>query len=163
MRISLNGEKLLEKEEGDILHVYKDKAKLPTIGIGHLLTRSELSSGEIIIKGVRYKIADGLTEQQSLDLLAQDVSTAESCVSIAIHVPLTQNQFDALVSLTFNIGTAGFINSSLRKNINAKATDQIETNFLMWDKITDPDTHAHVYCAELKERREREFALYNTK
>ena len=68
-------------------------AGLPTIGVGHLLTRSELTSGKIVINGVPVKYADGLTEQQVTDLLAQDVKPAATVVNSNVKVPLNQNQY----------------------------------------------------------------------
>src|SRR5947209_4196655 len=108
MQISPHGLELLEQWEGLKLQVYKDAAGLPTIGVGHLLTRSELSSGKITINGVPVKYADGLTEQQATDLLAQDMQPAAASVNNQVKVALNQNQFDALCSFAFNVGVGAF-------------------------------------------------------
>ena len=161
MKLSLKGQKLLEAWEGDILHVYKDKAGLPTEGIGHLLTRKELMANAVIINGVTVSLAAGLTEQQSLDLLAQDVAPVEAEINQHVSASLTQNQFDALVAFAFNIGDGGFASSSVLKAINAGQLDQVPTDMMLWDKITDPKTKEHVVCEGLIERRKKEIALWS--
>src|SRR5205807_1956598 len=101
MEMSENGLVLLKQWEGFKLQVYKDSAGLPTIGVGHLLTKSELTSGKININGVPVEYSNGLTGDQVTDLLSQDVTPAENAVNNGVKVPLNQNQFDALVSFTF--------------------------------------------------------------
>ncbi len=81
MQMSDNGLELLKQWEGFKLEVYKDSAGLPTIGVGHLLTKSELASSKIVIGGVPVQYADGLTDQQVLDLLSQDVTPADQAVN----------------------------------------------------------------------------------
>src|SRR5947199_9460312 len=118
MKMSPHGLQLLEQWEGFELKLYKDSAGLPTIGVGHLLTKAELSSGKITINGVSVKYGDGLTNQQVTDLLSQDVQPAAAAVNNGVKVPLNQNQFDALVSFTFNVGTGAFTSSTLLKVLN---------------------------------------------
>src|ERR1051325_11027211 len=115
MQMSPHGLDLLEQWEGFKTTIYKDSAGLPTIGVGHLLTKSELSSGKITINGVPVEYTDGLTEQQVTDLLAQDLKPASSAVNSGVKVPLNQDQFDALVSFTFNVGVGAFNGSTLLK------------------------------------------------
>src|SRR5947207_11071888 len=100
MQMSENGLSLLQQWEGFKLQVYKDSAGLPTIGVGHLITKAEQAAGTITINGVAVQYAGGLTDQQVLDLLAQDVQPAENAVNGGVKVPLNQNQFDALTSFT---------------------------------------------------------------
>jgi lysozyme len=59
-----------------------------------------------------------ITEQEGDDLLRKDVAFAEECINKAVKVPITQNQFDALVSLVFNIGSGAFLKSSLLRQLN---------------------------------------------
>lgn len=163
MQTSDKGLKLLAKWEGEILHVYKDAAGLPTLGIGHLLTKRELMANAVIINGVSVPLANGITGQQALDLLAQDVAPAAAEVNAHVKTPLTQDQFDALVIFTFNIGAGGFESSSVLKAINAGQLDQVPADMLMWTKITDPKTHQHIVCDGLVERRNKEIALWEGK
>src|SRR4030095_1930259 len=132
MQMSEHGLGLLEKWEGFELNVYKDSAGLPTIGVGHLLTKSELTSGKIVINGIPVKYSDGLTNQQVLDLLSQDVKPSEQAVNQGVKVPLNQNQFDALVSFAFNVGNGAFAASTLLKVLNQKQYADVPAQLLRW-------------------------------
>lgn len=134
MQMSQHGLQLLEQWEGFKLQVYKDSAGLPTIGVGHLITKSEQASGTININGVPVKYAGGLTQQQVTDLLAQDVVPAQNAVNNGVKVALNQNQFDALVSFTFNVGVGAFTSSTLLKVLNQGQYDQVPTQLLRWTK-----------------------------
>lgn len=158
MKLSTKGLKLLEQWEGDVLHVYKDQAGLPTIGIGHLLTKRELMANAVIINGVSVSLANGITEQQSLDLLAQDIAPFEAEVNAHVKVPLTQDQFDALVIFTFNIGSGGFESSSALAAINAGRMGEVPADMMKWNKITVKGQH--VVCDGLVERRNKEIKLW---
>lgn len=132
MQISQHGLELLKQWEGFELKVYRDSAGLPTIGVGHLLTKNELSSGKIMINGVAVKYADGITQQQALDLLSQDVQPAETTINSSVKVALNQNQFDALTSFVFNVGAGAFKGSTLLKVLNQGQYAQIPGQFLRW-------------------------------
>ena len=99
--------------------MYRDSAGLPTIGVGHLLTKDELSSGKIVIEGVGVDWHAGLTPVQVRALLEQDLAWAEEAVNRHVELGLTQAQFDALVSFTFNAGAHAFKTSTLLKKVNA--------------------------------------------
>ena len=60
----------------------------------------------------------GLTKNQILDLLGQDLEVAEGVVNDSAEVDLSQNQFDALVSFCFNVGAGAFQNSTLLRLLN---------------------------------------------
>ncbi len=157
MKMSAHGLGLLEQWEGFKLKVYKDSAGLPTIGVGHLLTKSELTSGKIVIKGAAVKYAGGLTNQQVIDLLAQDVAPVGQVVTKAVTVPLTQNQFDALVSFTFNVGNAAFTGSTLLKVLNQKQYKEVPEQLLRWTRSGGK------VVPGLVNRRENEIKLWNSK
>ncbi|HEV2680662.1 MAG TPA: glycoside hydrolase family protein, partial [Rhodanobacter sp.] len=105
---SENGVKLIEGfEGGPYLNAYPDPATggAPwTIGYGHT---GGVTPGEHI------------TQAQAEQFLKDDLKSAENAVRNSIHVPITQNQFDACVSLAFNIGGGGFANSDVAARINA--------------------------------------------
>ncbi len=84
-----------------------------TIGVGHLLTKSELASGKIWIHGQAAAYATGLSDSQILDLLGRDLAGAVQAVNEGVEVELSQNQFDTLVSFCFNVGSSAFKNSTL--------------------------------------------------
>jgi lysozyme len=155
MQMSPHGLELLEQWEGFKLTVYKDSAGLPTIGVGHLLTKSELSSGKITINGVPVSYANGLTEQQVTDLLGQDVRPAASAVNSNVKVDLNQNQFDALVSFTFNVGVGAFTGSTLLKVLNQGQYDQVPTQLLRWTRAGGQVVQG------LVNRRNNEIKLWN--
>ena len=155
MQMSQHGLSLLEQWEGFKLQVYRDSAGLPTIGVGHLLTRSELTSGKIIINGVPVKYSGGLTQQQVNDLLAQDVSPAEQAVNESVKVALNQNQFDALCSFTFNVGIAAFRGSTLLRLLNQGQYDQVPAQLLRWTRAGGQ------VVPGLLNRRQNEIKLWN--
>ena len=96
------------------------------------------------------------------DLLHQDLNAVARVIALAIEPPLTQNEFDALCCLAFNIGLNAFLKSTLAKKLNCG--DDVETcadEFLRWDKISDPTTiSGKKVCAGLTRRREAERALF---
>lgn len=126
-------EKLIEFEGKESLP-YPDSGGKLTIGIGHLLTKSELTSGKIMIQGKPVKYREGLTEEQIKILVYQDLNWAENTVLTRVRVPLTVNQFDSLVIFCFNIGETAFTNSTLLKLLNAGNYDQVPTQMRRWVK-----------------------------
>src|SRR5208337_215368 len=160
MKMSQHGLGFVKNEEGCILHKYLDKCKLPTIGVGHLLTKSELASGKIVISGIPTPYSNGLTLAQCLQILAQDLIIAETAVNTMTHVPLNQNQFDALVDFTFNAGDEAFEHSTLLKLLNQSLYGQVPAQLQRWDKgIVDGQL---VVIDDLKNRRLHESALWST-
>lgn len=155
MNMSAKGLDALKDEEGCVLHEYRDQAGLPSIGIGHLLTRSELASGKIVIDGVPVKYADGITMQQALRLLAQDLHPAEEAVRNNVKVSLSQNQFDALVSFTFNVGTGAFAGSTLLKQLNQSNYVAVPEQLARWNKAGGK------VCDTLVHRRAREAKMWS--
>ncbi|EIC0165246.1 lysozyme [Salmonella enterica subsp. enterica serovar Kinondoni] len=115
------GMELIEASEGLSLRMYRDPAGLWTIGYGHLIKPDEKIGRKIKIK-------------EAEDLLRKDLKQAEKIIQSVVTVELSQNQFDALVALVFNIGSGNFRKSTLLKYLNqgdySKAADQ----FLVWDK-----------------------------
>jgi len=122
MSISLRGLAHIKGWEGFKSSVYLDVAGLPTIGYGHLIKPHE-----------RFTT---ITEAQAGALLAKDVTSAESAVNKYVKVPLTQNQFDALVSFAFNVGNGAFANSTMLKRINEGKYTEAGYEFGRWVFIT---------------------------
>lgn len=150
MKISENGLKLIKQCEGCVLHIYKDQAGLDTIGIGHLLTESDKKSG---------RFATGITDEQAFDLLREDASDAEAAVNSLVKVSINQNQFDALVDFTFNLGKGALGSSNLLKRLN-KSDYDVSQEFLKWNKVRDPKTKQLVASAGLAKRRQKESILW---
>ena len=161
MNISDLGLKLIESVEGKKSRVYLDSGGAPTIGIGHLLTKDEKSSGKINVKYANphnnelIKYADGLTDKQIYALLRSDLISVESILTISVKVPLTQNQFDALCSFIFNIGVNAFNNSTLLKKLNKAEYNSVPTQMMKW--VMDNGR----VISGLKNRREQEILMWN--
>lgn len=131
--ISKKGLAFIEDREGKEHEVYLDSARLPTIGIGHLLKKDELHSGKVIIGGHPVKYRNGLTDDEIYELLDQDLDGFEEVVNDVLDRKPTQHEFDALVSLTMNIGAGAFAGSTLLKRINAGAERaEIERQWKRW-------------------------------
>ena len=144
----------METVEGIRLQVYKDSAGLDTIAVGHLLTDAEKAAGAIQIAGFPVPYAQGLTRGQVDALLGQDLLVAETVVNANITVPLTQGQFDALVSFVFNIGGGKFLRSTLFAELQSGNYADVPTQL-----------RAYKYAggkvdAGLINRREKEVALW---
>src|SRR5690349_12958929 len=105
MKISKKGLDLIKSFEGLELKAYEDSVGVLTIGYGS--TGSHVKQGMVI------------TKEQAEELLKRDVSRFERGVNDLVKVPLTQNQFDALVSFSFNIGLGNLKSSTLIRNLNA--------------------------------------------
>lgn len=103
--ISSKGIDLIKHFEGLRLESYYCSSNVLTIGYG--------STGPHVKTGMR------ITEVRAEELLVSDLSRFEKAVSELIHVPLTQNEFDAIVSFAFNCGISALGGSTFRKRINA--------------------------------------------
>ena len=112
--------------------MYKDVVGLPTIGYGHLLTRTELSTGRLFTGKESISWRLGLTEQQADDLLDRDLDRFENAVNRYVNIKLKQHQFEALVSFAFNVGVNAFKNSTLLKRVNAKNFTDVPNQFMRW-------------------------------
>jgi len=143
-KVSKNGMDFIAKEEGVVLKPYKCSAGVPTIGIGSTYYED----------GTKVKMTDGpITRDRAYALFESVLKHYEMCVYTVTRDDLSQNQFDALVSLTYNIGTNAFKKSTLVKRVNKdpKGAD-IEAAFLMWKNAGGKPI--------LLNRRKREYALY---
>jgi lysozyme len=154
LKISDNGKKLLAKWEGIEHNVYDDAVGLPTIGVGHLLTKDELSSHQLIIEDTSVNYDNGLNDEQVYGLLAQDLNRFETTVDDSVTVDLAQNQFDALVSFSFNIGTGAFKDSTLLKHLNGGDYNDVPNQLLRWVKAKGKTLPG------LVNRRENEIKLW---
>lgn len=107
------GIQLMHSFEGLVLHAYKDPGsadgKPYTIGYG--CTR---------IKGKPVKLGTVITKEQADEYFRDDLIQFEDAVKKYVKVPITENQFSALVSITYNIGVSALSNSTFLKRINHK-------------------------------------------
>lgn len=120
MRVSDKGLRFIARWEGFRSTAYKahPNEKYLTIGYGHY--GPDVTSGERI------------TEARALKLLRKDAAVAEGAVDKYVKVPLTQGQFDALVSFTFNVGVGGLRSSTLLRLLNRGRKRTVPRQLLRW-------------------------------
>lgn len=120
--LSASGIAFIELWEGLKLKSYRDSKGLPTIGIG--TTRYP--------DGTKVKMGDTCTKAQAYEWFRFDIARFEAFVNRVIKVPLNQNQFDALVSLVYNIGETNFTEGSVDDKLNAKQIDAALKTWLLY-------------------------------
>lgn len=140
------GMKLIIEFEGLRLEPYRDSAGFLTIGIGHLVR-----PGEHFTK---------ITAAQAERMLNADLASARAAVERLVHVPVNDNQFAALVSFTYNLGSGALERSTLLKLVNDGEFARAADEFVKWAKVHDPKTHALKVSAGLMRRREAEALLF---
>lgn len=144
MKLSKDGEALIKGFEGLRLKAYRDSAGIWTIGYGS----TRYSDGKAV------KATDQLeSESKASALFSDTLKEYENAVNKHVKVELTQNQFDSLVSITYNVGTGIMNTSTLIKKLNAGDFAGAADQFLVWDKITDPHTKKKVINKTLAQRR----------
>lgn len=99
-----------------------------------------------------------IDEAKALDWLKADVATAERAVLRNVRVPLTQNQFDALVDFVFNAGSGNFAGSTLLRELNSGHYKNAANELLKWIYATEDGKK--VIKADLQKRRARERELF---
>lgn len=126
MKTSTAGRKAITEREGVRLKAYQDSVGIWTIGVGH----TSAAGAPTVYRGLT------ITAAQSDEILSRDLTIFEKAVTAAVKVPLSQNEFDALVSLAFNIGAGAFQRSTLVRELNKGNRYGAANQFLAWDKIT---------------------------
>lgn len=121
MNLSGEGLALIKRFEGFSAKPYLCPGGHWTIGYGHVL--KSLSQTETSLS---------MTQSEAGSLLLQDVVTAEKAVRRLLPVPLTQGQFDALVSFTYNLGAGALQRSTLRQKILRREHQQAVQEFQKW-------------------------------
>lgn len=117
--ISPQGVESIKQHEGMKFTAYRDPVGIWTIGFGH--------TG-------RVKEGDKITPEKAHELLMNDIAIAERCVRTHVKVPLTQGQFDALVSFTFNLGCGRLIQSTMLRMLNEGDYEGAAAQFPRWNK-----------------------------
>lgn len=144
MHTSDAGIALIKEFEGFRNRAYQDAAGVWTIGYG--TTRYP--------HGGHVQSGDVCSEVQAEEFIRHDLRWAEDCVNKYTTVPLTQNQFDALVSFTYNLGCGALMKSTLLRRLNAGDYDSAAEEMLRW-------THAGGHMLRgLVRRRTEEHDLF---
>lgn len=121
MQLSDKGLQLVKDSEGFRSKAYQDTGGVWTVGYG--TTR---------INGRPVTKFDTVDELYAVVLLKADVASAEESVTRLVKVPLTQNQFDALVDFVYNLGEGQFSKSTLLKKLNLKDYVGAAEEFPKW-------------------------------
>jgi lysozyme len=124
MKMSPAGRRVLIQREGKKLRAYLDSVGVWTIGVGH----TSAAGPPNVTPGLT------ITDAECDQLLARDLVQYEDAVNKAVTAKLNQNQFDALTSFCFNVGTGGFTRSTVVKRLNAGDTVGAADAMLMWNK-----------------------------
>ena len=125
MKISNLGLELIKEFEGFSANAYLCPAKIPTIGYGNTFWED----------GRKVKLGEQISKTNALELL-ELVANKDFADKIfpLIKVKVSQNKFDAMVSLAYNIGVGNFSKSTLLKKVNSGDFDGASNEFLKWNK-----------------------------
>ncbi|MGS0893912.1 lysozyme [Burkholderia stagnalis] len=140
-RTGAQGIALIKQFEGLRLARYLDAVGKPTIGYGHLILPNE-------------RFTRPLAPAEAEALLRQDLRGAELNLRKLLRVPVTQQQFDALMSFVFNLGAGRLHSSTLLRYLNAGKPARAADQFLVWNKAGGKP------LAGLTKRRQAERALF---
>ena len=142
MKTSDEGISLIKKFEGCRLEPYFCSGNVLTIGFGHT---------KDVVENMR------ITEDTAEALLKEDLKDFEEQVSNLVKVELNQNQFDALIAWTFNLGSGNLSSSTLLKKLNNSEYDEVPAQIRRWNKA------AGKVLDGLIRRREAEALLFEGK
>jgi len=144
-KVSSKGLALIKKYEGFRANPYLCPANVPTIGYG--TTRYP--------NGKKVALTDSaITEAQATNYLINDIKHFEKSVDALCRDDITQNQFDALVSFAYNLGTTALKNSTLLKRVNNGQLNDVREQFMKWVYANGKPLEG------LKKRRKEEADLF---
>ena len=124
MKTSQGMKELIARFEGLRLKAYKCPAGIWTIAFG-----ATTFNGKRVTEGLV------ITKEQAYEQLERDLAVFENGVGRLVSKPINQDQFDALVSFSFNLGLGNLVRSSVLKKVNADPSDPtIRDSFAMWNK-----------------------------
>jgi lysozyme len=119
MKISQEGIALIKKFEGCELEAYKCPAGVWTIGYGHT---KDVKEGDVINK------------DEANYLLEEEMIEYEGYINDMVDVPLEQNQFDALTSWVYNLGSSNLMSSTMLTLLNESKYNEIPQQIKRWNK-----------------------------
>ena len=121
MNISQEGISLIKKFEGCELEAYRCAAGVWTIGYGHTKDVKEGNS---------------ITKEEAESMLVHELQEYCSDVDIAVKVDLKQNEFDSLVSWTYNLGPTNLNSSTMLRVLNEGKHDEVPAQMKRWNKAS---------------------------
>ena len=126
MKLNKEGYQLITTFEGFYSIPYLDSVKVPTIGYGNTYYQN----------GKRVTLLDGkITKEQAFEMFKDIADNFAKRVSEFLKKEVTQNQFNSLVSISYNIGIDNFKNSTLLRKVNVNPNDKsIRAEFIKWNK-----------------------------
>ena len=119
MKISQEGIALIKKFEGCELEAYKCPAGVWTIGYGHTKDVKE---------------GDRINKDEANYLLEEEMIEYEGYINDMVNVPLDQNQFDALTSWVYNLGSINLMSSTMFTLLNEGKYDEFPQQIKRWNK-----------------------------
>jgi lysozyme len=126
--VSDAGVRFIARFEGFRAELYDDPAGNCTIGYGHLVHLGPTDGSEPT------DLQAGISRARALRLLRADAEGAAGAVRSRVTVPLSQCQFDALVSFAYNVGAGAFAGSTLLRLLNGGAYDAVPAQLARWTK-----------------------------
>jgi lysozyme len=151
--VSQKGKQLLKESEGYSETAYSDIGGTATIGYGNTFYPD----------GTRVKIGDSITKQKAETLFEETVRNfSQGVASLLKNVTLNTNQYDALVSLAYNIGIDNFKKSTVLKLVLENTENpEIKNAWLLWNKVRN--NGKLVVSQGLVNRRNLEISMYFSK
>ena len=123
MEASMNAIKLIQDSEGFRAKPYLCPAGVPTIGYGSTIYEN----------GTHVKLSDPeITEERAIEILFDQLKKYENAVNRYVHVPINQNQFDALVDFAYNAGAGNLQRSTLLRKLNTGDYEGASHEFGRW-------------------------------
>jgi lysozyme len=123
MKMSTRGREALKAREGLRLKAYRDSVGVWTVGVGH----TAAAGTPIPMPGLT------ITAKEADEILTRDLVLYERAIDGALKVPVKQNEYDALVSICFNVGPK-FANSTAIKRLNAGDRAGAAEAILWWNR-----------------------------
>jgi lysozyme len=148
MQVSNRGLNVIKEFEGWRPRAYVCPAGHWTIGYGH----TAMAGPPTVVAGMV------ISREEGFAILKRDVAKFAAEVLRLVKVPLTQGQFDALVSFHFNTGALG--KSTILKRVNARRFEDVPAQLMRWTRARDPKTGQMVQLQGLVRRRRAEAALW---
>tara|TARA_R100001082_G_C4337844_1_gene148667 strand:+ start:191 stop:646 length:456 start_codon:yes stop_codon:yes gene_type:complete len=119
LKTSQEGISLIKSFEGCELSAYRCSADVPTIGYGHTAGVSD---------------GDTCTQEEAETMLAEDLAEFENYVKKYVETDLEQNEFDALVAWTYNLGPSNLADSTMLKELNAGNLEEVPRQMKRWNR-----------------------------